>query len=287
MKKFVRIRTRNSTARPLRRSILVDDWAVVRLGSLTPNDVIKEESGIPWGARLIEINTPDSIENSRSKLRMKDCFATKKVPQADWWVPMTYNNGRNMDIVPEGNDYDNRPTPINRLPYPILAKRVFGFQGRGMKLLQNETELIAWLREHSNLGGWFFEVYHNYAREYRLHVGRKVGVFLSWRKLRRRDATERWFFNSENCEWYGEQHAMFDTPKCWKAMCKAAVDALTSTGLDIGAVDIRVQSNTQDDPKFIVCEINSAPALGEVGVEKYKEVIKTIIDYKKNGRSNM
>lgn len=264
MKKFVRIRTRNSTARPLRWSILVDDWAVCRLGSLTATEDCFETPK----RGVIEVNTTDAIQNSRSKIRMKNCFTTKKVSQAEWWTSMQGVN-------------------INNLPYPMLAKRTFGFQGRGMRLFQDAEELRSWLRSHTIGSEWILERYYNYAREYRLHVGRGVGVFLSWRKLRRRDATERWFFNSENCEWYGEQHGLFDQPKCWKAMCKAAVDALTSTGLDIGAVDIRVQSNTQDDPKFIVCEINSAPALGEVGIEKYKEVIKTIIDYKKNGRNNM
>ena len=35
-------------------------------------------------------------------------------------------------------------------------------------------------------------------------------------------------------------------------MEKAASNALISTGLDIGAVDIRVQSNSQKNPQFIV-----------------------------------
>ena len=210
MKKFVRIRTCNSTARPLRRSILVDDWAVCRLGSLTAT-----EDCFDTPREVIEVNTVDAIQNSRSKLRMKECFAKKKVPQADWWTDF---NGVNL----------------SELPYPLVAKRVFGFQGRGMRLLSNVGEMRNFIDSHNDLSGWLFEVYHNYSREYRLHVGRVVGVFLSWRKLRRRDATERWFFNSENCEWYGEQHGLFDKPKCWKAMCKAARNALSSTGLDIG-----------------------------------------------------
>jgi glutathione synthase/RimK-type ligase-like ATP-grasp enzyme len=63
-------------------------------------------------------------------------------------------------------------------------------------------------------------------------------------------------------------------------MEKAACNCVNSTGLDIGAVDIRVQSNTQRDPKFIVCEINSAPALGDLGIIKYKEVITKLINNK-------
>uniref|UniRef100_A0A6M3LRT8 ATP-grasp domain-containing protein n=1 Tax=viral metagenome TaxID=1070528 RepID=A0A6M3LRT8_9ZZZZ len=281
MKKFVRIRTRNSTARPLRRSILVDDWAVCRLGSLTAT-----EDCFDTPRKVTEVNTVDAIQNSRSKLRMKECFAEKKVPQADAWTycGQIYGDDQyrySMNRL-QFTDRDLAPTNISELSYPLVAKRVFGFQGRGMRLLSNVGEMRNFIDSHNDLSGWLFEVHHNYSREYRLHVGKGVGVFLSWRKLRRRNATERWFFNSENCEWYGEQHGLFDKPKVWKAMCKAARDALSSTGLEIGAVDIRVQSNTQDDPKFIVCEINSAPALAELGIELYKDVIRKIINKKKN-----
>ena len=260
MSKWVRIRTKNATARPLRKSMLCEDWAVVRLGSRTPIEEI-----FPYRRNPIEINEVSAIENSRSKIKMKECFAKKKVPQAQWWQTLSTVN-------------------LKELPYPIVAKRVYGFQGRGMSLLKDEGEFRTWLDTHVDLSGWIFEKFYNYAREYRCHVARGIGVFLSWRKLRLKTATERWFFNSQNCEWYGENHKLFDQPKCWDAMCKAAVLALESTGLDLGAVDIRVQSNKQDNPQFIVCEINSAPALGYEGVVEYRKVIKKLIENKVNER---
>jgi len=278
MKKFVRIRTQNSTARPLRRSILVDDWTVVRLGSLTSNEVIREESGIPRRERLIEINTPDSVRNSSSKLRMKRCFASLNVPQADGW---TTRDGVNFDSIFGRDEHCG----IGDLPYPIVAKRVFGCQGKGMRLLKNRKTLEEFLGEDHDLYAWIFEEFYNYGREYRLHVGHGVGVFMSWRKLRRNDTEEdRWFFNNVNSNWVGPKHAAFDKPKCWKKMVKAAKDALDSCGLDIGACDIRVQTSRQEDPQFIICEINSAPSLGDFGIEKYREVIKKIIKVKKDGK---
>jgi hypothetical protein len=284
MKKFVRIRTRNSTSRPLRRSILVDNWAICRLGSRTATDEVFDPK-----TKVIEVNTIEAVENSRSKLRMKSCFyeaRTKSggelIPQANWW---DYFDKTDKGELIFNNSVEETESKLSELPYPLVAKRVFGFQGRGMSLIEDERGLLAWLRNHPTLDGWYFEKFYNYAREYRLHVGRGVGVFLSWRKLRTKDAKDRWFFNSTNSDWVGEQHRLFDRPRCWKAMEKAAVAALESTGLDIGAVDIRVQSNKNcDHPKFIVCEINSAPALGELGVQKYREVIKTIIDNKANGK---
>ena len=80
MKRFARIRTKNYSANPLRRSIETDYRAIVRLGSLTPLDRIFKTP-----RTAIEINTVDAINNSRSKLLMKTCFASGKVPQAEWW----------------------------------------------------------------------------------------------------------------------------------------------------------------------------------------------------------
>jgi glutathione synthase/RimK-type ligase-like ATP-grasp enzyme len=51
-------------------------------------------------------------------------------------------------------------------------------------------------------------------------------------------------------------------------------------GLDIGAVDIRVSS--QDTRQFIVCEVNSAPALGEAGIDAYREQIRKVLIKKYN-----
>jgi len=278
MKKYVRIRTKNSTAAPLRRSILVDDWAVVRLGSVTSTEDIRIASGIPRGDKLIEINTPEGVRNSSSKLRMKRCFAEKEVPQAEGW---TTRDGRDFSGI-FGRDTH---CDIADLPYPIVAKRVFGCQGRGMELLKDKKELTVFLKADHSLYNWIFEEFYNYGREYRLHVARGVGVFMSWRKLRRQDTKEdRWFFNNSNSCWIGPGHGSFDKPKCWKAMVKAAKGALDSCGLDVGACDIRVQTSKQEDPKFIVCEINSAPSLGDYGIVEYRKVIKKLINSKRNGK---
>lgn len=261
MKRFARIRTKNETSIPLRRSILTDHFAVVRLGSLTPTDYCFRKP-----RKAIEINTVEAIQNSRDKLRMKACFDKGKVPQAEYWT------------------FD-KSIDLHSLPYPIVVKRVFGFQGRGMLLINDYAEFNRWYNNHilTETAGWFIEKFYNYAREYRLHVSKSSGVFLSWRKLRTSEAENRWFFNSTNSTWVGVDHELFDKPKSWDKMEEAAISALSSVGLDIGAVDIRVQSNKKKDPKFIVCEINSAPALGELGIDKYRKEITSLINKKANG----
>ena len=100
---------------------------------------------------------------------------------------------------------------------------------------------------------------------------------MEWRKLRKEDAKERWFFNSHNCNWVGPDHELFNRPSNWNEIVDSSIKALTSVGLDIGAIDVRIQSSKQKKPAYIICEVNSAPALGEQGVEIYEETIKKLL----------
>lgn len=263
MNRFARVRTKNFTANDLRKAIPIEGKAIVRLGSTTPTECIFKEN--PYN--VVEVNTIDAINNSRNKLLMKKCFSKKEIPQAVYY---TIDDILKKDVE-----------------FPIVIKRVFGFKGRGMQLINTREEWNSWLASHPDTTGWFVEKFYNYAKEYRLHVARGTGVIMSWRKLRKEDATERWFFNSSNSNWVNPEHELFDRPSCWDAMEKAAIDALETTGLDIGAVDIRVQSSEKKKPKFIVCEINSAPALGEIGIGIYKKTIKQLIIDKQNEAYNM
>lgn len=269
--KIVKIRTKNFSARPLKGQVTTAKRVVLRLGSTTPIEKVFPKS-IKKGLEVQEINTVDAIKSSRSKLLMKECFAKDKVPQAEWWLP----EYEQLEIIFWPNNIEENPVTVSKLPYPILAKRIFGFKGRGMIKLDNEKELSNWLETHADLDGWYIEQYMNYGREYRLHCTQEE-VFMVWRKLRKEEATNRWFFNSSNCNWIGEDHELFDEPSNWKEVKKASINALKSVGLDIGAVDVRIQSSEKKLPRFIVCEVNSAPALGKKGIEKYKQIIKKLV----------
>lgn len=247
---IAQIRTKNPSAAPLRRSIFVNKRAIVRLGSRTPSRQIYPTQS------FVEVNTVESIENSRDKLRMKECFSRYDVKQAEWFT---------LDQVPI----------IRMADFPYVGKQIVGFKGHGMQLIENVDQLREFIRTHGN--SYFIEKFYNYAREYRIHATSDHS-FLSWRKLRRADAEQRWFFNSTNCNWVGEDHELFQRPNNWDELCNAAVMAVRSVGLDIGAVDIRVQS--RNNPDYIVCEVNSAPQLGEIGIEHYRREITNIINNK-------
>jgi glutathione synthase/RimK-type ligase-like ATP-grasp enzyme len=262
MKQFqqrtVRIRTKNPSSNPLRKAILVPFLAVCRLGSRTPTREV-----FPRAIhRVIECNSVESIENSRDKLRMKACFEKEGVIQAKHY------HGR-FDVETIKKHFSISKTE----EYQLVGKAICGFQGHGMVLINNDTQLADFCRTHTP-NNFFIELFYNYGREYRFHTT-QTEVFLTWRKLRSKDAEERWFFNSHNCNWVGEGNQLFNKPSNWDQLCREACKAIKSCGLDIGAVDIRVSS--QDTTQFIVCEVNSAPALGEEGIDKYREIIKKVL----------
>jgi len=201
---------------------------------------------------------------------MKRCFENLHVPQARWYEgPL---GERNVSVIKSHFGISKTEE------YQLVGKAICGFQGKGMVLISNDVELATFCKTHTS-DNFFIELFYNYGREYRLHATRNE-VFLSWRKLRKDEAEERWFFNSHNCNWVGEDHELFNKPSNWSDLCRFACKAVESVGLDIGAVDLRVSS--KDPSQFIILECNSAPALGEVGVDIYREQIKKVLIKKYN-----
>lgn len=221
---------------------------VVRLGSTTEREAD------------VHINTTRAVRNSSSKPIMKGLFRENDVNQAEWC------DLRDVTKVDDKSvSYDKES-----IKFPVVAKKYFGKQGEGMFLIRTKKDWDEFTKKVE--GRYIIEKFYNYSREYRIHIS-ELGEIMSWRKLRRNDATERWFFNSHNCNWVGENHESFNRPSNWEEIVEHCSRALKATMLDIGACDVRVNK----EGKFIICEINSAPALGEQGVEVYKEHLNKLI----------
>lgn len=71
--------------------------------------------------------------------------------------------------------------------------------------------------------------------------------------------------------WILEENPLFDKPSNWDNIVDECVKAMSSIGLDLCAIDVKVQTNKYETPEFIILETNSAPALGDVGIKKYIE----------------
>lgn len=250
--------------------------SVVRLGSTTSISDTETEGGV-----RVELNTIEAIKNSSSKLLMKTKFTENEVATAKWWT-MTKSKAGVITCLKYDSD-DNRSN-LEDLPLPIVAKNFFGSRNNGNTKINNLDELEDFI-EGRTLSNYIFEKYVNYAREYRLHVSTN-GCFYACRKMLKRDTPEKdkWYRNDDYCVWIMEaSEEQFDKPTNWDAIVSECIKALNAVSLDIGAVDLRVQSATNSDgetrnnPKFVVIEINSAPSFGEITAKKYiKEIPKLL-----------
>lgn len=277
MAKFsIKIRTRHPSQMPLRNMLPKSSVrSIVRFGSSTE---VKEVFPKFAGKRsIVEINSIDAVKCSANKLLMKQAFTKEGVITSDWW---TYSNGRWFDEI-IGNH-----TAWDDLPYPIVAKHIFGSRGTGNTMLHNQQELESFIKG-KDLTKYIFEKYYAYNREYRLHVT-KDGCFYACRKMLKNDVPKdkRWFRNDSNSVWIIEENPQFDKPVNWDAIIADSVKALVAVGLDVGALDVRVQSakdgdgNELKNPKWIIIETNSAPGLANKGLQKYVEVLPKLINSK-------
>lgn len=290
-----KIRSRHPSHDVLRKKLsfpLFPFKSVVRLGSFTKLEDIVDKT-----ENIVEINTVASIRNSADKLAMKTCFTENEVKTADWFT-LRGNNTlqfRHENFI--GDNPSDSILEIEQLPYPIIAKHRMGSKGRGNYKLDSLETFKTWLESRQDrLEEYIFEKFYNFVREYRLHVT-EDGYFYSCRKMLKSDTPDKdkWYRNDDHCVWIMEENEAFDKPKCWKEIVKHSIKALKSVGLDFGAVDVKVQSETnkkgekRDNVNFIIIEINSAPSFGKVTEEKYLQVLPQLIlnkNYKLNTIKN-
>lgn len=287
-KRYLSIFSRHPSHDALRKSILSNVKACVRFGSHTEKPGIYE----------VEINDAKKIDNSANKLLMKRMFTKAGVKTAAWVDPADCTAANGKTVVSE----------CEKIGFPIIAKSHFGSKGKGNTKLDTKEELVNFLKGKT-ADRYIFEKFHNYNREYRLHVTPE-GYFYACRKMLKNETPEdkRWFRNDSNSVWITEfvpirdsketiigesttDNAGFDRPVNWKQIADECVKALNAVGLDFGACDVKVQSANDSKGKprkevdFIIIEINSAPGLFTLGVIKYKEMLPKLVAYKLNNKN--
>ena len=251
----VLVLSRHPTHDILRRELpLMNFRSVVRLGSET----IKEDA-VSEGGKRIECNTVEAIENTANKIRMKEIFRDAKIKSPEFIIPTS-----DSEIL----------AWAKKVQYPIVVKIQNHSRGRGMEKIDDEKQLKAWLasnNEHRHI----FEKYYNFAREYRLHTS-QFGCFYPFRKMRKADAKDRWFFNSTNSVFMIESNPLFERPKCWDKIVEECKKALVALKLDIGGFDVRVNKDGSD---FAIIEANSACSFGDLTARRYiHEITKVLQD---------
>lgn len=257
---WLKLRSRHPSSKNLRLSIKVPVRAVYRHGSTT-----QVES-------KYEINSIESIQNSASKFRMKECFTRGGVKSAEWYFP-SQNGIRQAKLSQNEIVFDE--IPWNKIEFPLVAKLNLGSRGTGMVKINNLEHLKTFIENKVRGNNYYFERFYNFTREYRLHVD-KQGCFYTCRKVLKNETPgdQRWYRNDSNCNWIREENPLFDKPLNWSEIEEHCIKALVSVGLDVGACDVKVQSNKnkkREKLDFIVIEINSAPSFGDITLEKYRE----------------
>lgn len=220
-----------------------------RLGSQTmiDNNTIKNY------AKIIKINSIEGINISRNKLLMKRKFEELKLD-----TPLRYIEG---DLIKWASD-----------KYPIVSKSFYGSQGKGNTIHETEKSFTEWLNSAAK-NNYIYEQYVNYTKEFRIHCS-KNGIFSVFRKLRKNDSEERWYFNSKNCIFKIINIEDLKKYPCFINLEKQLIEAINGMQMDILAFDVRIN---KDYTKFTIIESNSAPSLLLQGTLDYSmEILKII-----------
>ena len=273
----VNIRSRHGSHDAIRKTTKLPFRSVVRFGSSTTlEEVYKKNLKKVNFNNVVECNTVEAVKKSASKRLMKKAFAEFDVKTAEWFEK---HPTLDHSFIGKGGVTVHNTD----LPYPIVAKHIHGSRGEGNFKLNNPQELTDWLvgKTPSN---YIFEKFYNFAREYRLHVTADR-CFYTCRKMLKQGTPDdkKWFRNDSNSVWILEENPLFDKPVNWGKVVEESIKALKAVGLDIGAIDVKIQSaknengNTRPDPEFIILETNSAPSFGEITLEKYKVEIPKIL----------
>ena len=286
MKKLFKpqIRTKNHSANDLRsRGAGIGEFpmrSIVRFGSRTTT----AEAFPMWHDKrpIIEINTPEACHNSGDKILMKSKFSEYGVKTAEWSIVETEMMRLFEDAGANPNGIDD---VVNRgwNKYPAIIKHKNSCKGKGIYFINSAEEFFNFIEETKNLDSYIIEEYKNFTKEYRLHVT-KDGCFYTNRKMLKNDAEERWHRHDINSVWIMEENPLFEKPKNWDDVIAECVKALNAVGLTVGACDVKIQSEKgkRSDfvPDFIILEINSAPSMGEITLEKYRVELARLISEK-------
>lgn len=244
------VRSKNHSCAPL-RGIRVARPTILRLGSTTPTNEITHRRN------CLELNKPEACKVSGNKILMKEVLIDANVHTAEYF---TLSTRFKPSFV---KDYFNRFETI-------IAKHKHSSKGNGIFLLKTYDDFKNFLQDNNPVN-FVFEKYYKFNKEYRLHVTND-GCFYTCRKMLKRDAEDRWHRHDSNSVWILEENPAFDKPENWGDIVNDCITALNALGLDIAAFDVKCESGTAN-PDWIILESNSAPALGDVGIQKYKDEI--------------
>lgn len=236
----LKIYSPNISVCPL-RAILLNRRVVLRQGSSRIHNIPRN---------TLELNSSEGIIISSDKRKSKTAMDQASVHHAEWIHII------NAAILKQF--YKNHNV--------IIIKRYNSCKGNDIYYIDSFEALSNWIRAHRlELNKYIAEKYYTFNREYRFHIDRRHGIFYGCRKLLRRDAEDIWHRHDSNSIWILPENPKFKKPTFIKKIEEDCIKYMDLVGLDICAFDVKCNDST-----FIILESNTAPSLGNHGIEVYK-----------------
>lgn len=156
--------------------------------------------------------------------------------------------------------------------FPCIGRTKYHTGGKGFWFCRSSYEVEQAKRE----GAYYFSHFYPKTREFRVHIGKLEGeykVILYSEKEGDKYGTVIWNHDISNFNYrhIGRGERRLD-------IIDLAKSALKVTGLDFGAIDILADPLYPQLPQAVVCEINTAPSLSPLGIEKYCQYFERILE---------
>ena len=164
------------------------------------------------------------------------------------------------------------PTPKpSESDFPVIGRPFKHHSGHGFYVCRSQEDIY----EAKWKGAVYFSQYYPKRNEYRIHIADGKCILMSikcgnknkriWNK-RKNGFKFRHMYRSE---WLENEHLM--------DMVRTSKKAIKVLGLDFGAIDILADAG-EGFPPFVICEVNTAPALSPLALSKYVRYFRRKLD---------
>lgn len=201
------------------------------------------EQIIRWGSRKYfdgnQVNTAEAIERASNKILCRKLLEEARLP------------------VPTLTETD----------FPVIGRPSRHHSGHGFFVCYTTRDV----RRAKRKGATYFSKFYPKQNEYRVHVAGGKCILMSvkegnkskfiWNKRK----NGFWFRHMRRSDWLYDEQLM--------EIVRTAKEAIKILGLDFGAVDILADAE-DGQPDFVICEVNTAPALSPLALSKYAKYFK-------------
>ena len=151
--------------------------------------------------------------------------------------------------------------------FPVIGRPKKHHGGKKFWICDNQEEV--W--EAKLKGAAYFQRYYPKQNEYRVHVGGGRVLLMS---IKEGDKTQAiWNKKQSNFNFRHLRRSVWLNDPLLRKIARKAKKSIKLVGLDFGAVDVMADAGEGWRP-YVIAEINSAPSLSPLAIEKYVKYFK-------------